>query len=198
MSGRIGKVWATRWLGVERGHARPSRWVWIALSYLISCRCSVSHRISSSGPVTKTDIKAWQAAFNVNFFSLVTMLQAATPALRESKGKIVFVSSGAATGDTQGWAAYNSTKASLWRSPAACSISSIVPSFIGGHEFVVQNVCKGGEGHQLFRGPTGSSRREYLYIGQDSKVITFLSTDSFSMKTEVGNLVFPSTAPLRA
>jgi NAD(P)-dependent dehydrogenase (short-subunit alcohol dehydrogenase family) len=33
-----------------------------------------------------TDIKDWQAAFNVNFFSLVTMLQATTPALRESKG----------------------------------------------------------------------------------------------------------------
>jgi NAD(P)-dependent dehydrogenase (short-subunit alcohol dehydrogenase family) len=38
------------------------------------------------------------------------MLQATTPALRQSQGKIVFVSSGAATGDTQGWAAYNSTK----------------------------------------------------------------------------------------
>ncbi|GHJ89758.1 hypothetical protein NliqN6_6160 [Naganishia liquefaciens] len=65
------------------------------------------------GPVVTTDIKDWQAAFNVNFFSLVTMLQATTPALRESKGKIVFVSSGAATGDTQGWAAYNSTKAAM-------------------------------------------------------------------------------------
>lgn len=69
------------------------------------------HRHSRpSGPVTKTDIKDWQTAFNVNFFSLVTMLQATAPALRQSKGKIVFVSSGAATGDTQGWAAYNSTK----------------------------------------------------------------------------------------
>ena len=149
----------------------------IVLSQWISCRCSISHRISSLGPVLKTDIKDWQAAFNVNFFSLVTMLQAATPALRESKGKIVFVSSGAATGDTQGWAAYNSTKASIWRYLAACSISSIVPSFTGSNEFVVQNVCKGGEGYQLFRGPTGSRRREYLYIDQDSKVITFLSTN---------------------
>ncbi|KAJ9116035.1 hypothetical protein QFC20_000704 [Naganishia adeliensis] len=65
------------------------------------------------GPVTKTDIKDWQTAFNVNFFSLVTMLQATAPALRQSKGKVVFVSSGAATGDTQGWAAYNSTKAAM-------------------------------------------------------------------------------------
>ncbi|KAJ9126274.1 hypothetical protein QFC24_002005 [Naganishia onofrii] len=65
------------------------------------------------GPVLKTDVKDWQTAFNVNFFSLVTMLQATTPALRQSQGKIVFVSSGAATGDTQGWAAYNSTKAAM-------------------------------------------------------------------------------------
>ncbi|KAJ9118152.1 hypothetical protein QFC22_004055 [Naganishia vaughanmartiniae] len=65
------------------------------------------------GPVLKTDIKDWQTAFNVNFFSLVTMLQSTTTALRQTKGKIVFVSSGAATGDTQGWAAYNSTKAAM-------------------------------------------------------------------------------------
>ncbi|KAI5452537.1 hypothetical protein NCC49_000699 [Naganishia albida] len=65
------------------------------------------------GPVTRTSLNDWQTAFNVNFFSLVSMLQATAPSLRQSKGKIVFVSSGAATGDTQGWAAYNSTKAAM-------------------------------------------------------------------------------------
>ncbi|KAJ9111660.1 hypothetical protein QFC19_001018 [Naganishia cerealis] len=65
------------------------------------------------GPVVKTNIADWQTAFNVNFFSLVTMLQSTAEALRQSKGKVVFVSSGAATGDTQGWAAYNSTKAAM-------------------------------------------------------------------------------------
>lgn len=50
---------------------------------------------------------------NVNTISLVTTVQAALPALREAHGTVVFVSSGAATGQTAGWAAYNASKAAM-------------------------------------------------------------------------------------
>lgn len=50
---------------------------------------------------------------NTNTVSLLTTTRAALPALRESKGTVVFVSSGAATGQTAGWAAYNASKAAM-------------------------------------------------------------------------------------
>ncbi|THH15215.1 hypothetical protein EW146_g5237 [Bondarzewia mesenterica] len=60
-------------------------------------------------------LDAWKANFDVNFFSLITALKAALPALRQSLsgGKVVFVSSGAATGNTYGWGPYNASKAAL-------------------------------------------------------------------------------------
>lgn len=50
---------------------------------------------------------------NINTVSLVTTVRAALPALRESQGTVVFVSSGAATGQTAGWSAYNASKAAM-------------------------------------------------------------------------------------
>ncbi|EIW82138.1 short-chain dehydrogenase [Coniophora puteana RWD-64-598 SS2] len=60
-------------------------------------------------------LDSWRAHFEVNFFSLVTALQAALPHLRKSEqgGKIIFISSGAATGSTAGWGPYNASKAAL-------------------------------------------------------------------------------------
>ncbi|KAH6616780.1 hypothetical protein C7974DRAFT_416895 [Boeremia exigua] len=56
---------------------------------------------------------AWRAAFDTNVFSAVGLVQAALPLLRESKGRIVLTSSGAATGAYQGWGAYGAGKAVL-------------------------------------------------------------------------------------
>ncbi|KAF8529186.1 NAD-P-binding protein [Hysterangium stoloniferum] len=58
-------------------------------------------------------VMAWKQLFDVNFFSLLHTVRSALPRLRESKGKIVFVSSGAATGGIAGWGAYNATKAAM-------------------------------------------------------------------------------------
>jgi NAD(P)-dependent dehydrogenase (short-subunit alcohol dehydrogenase family) len=44
--------------------------------------------------------------FDVNFFSIITLVQHALPALRESKGRVIFVSSGAAVNAYHGWGAY--------------------------------------------------------------------------------------------
>ncbi|KII95116.1 hypothetical protein PLICRDRAFT_202634 [Plicaturopsis crispa FD-325 SS-3] len=58
-------------------------------------------------------LDSWKTHFDVNFFSLVTAVKASLPALRQSKGKIVFVSSGAAVGGTAGWGPYNASKAAM-------------------------------------------------------------------------------------
>lgn len=60
-------------------------------------------------------LDAWKHHFDVNFFSLVSALNVALPALRTSPntGRVIFVSSGAATGNTPGWAPYNAAKAAM-------------------------------------------------------------------------------------
>ncbi|KAF2997657.1 hypothetical protein E8E13_005543 [Curvularia kusanoi] len=70
----------------------------------------------SLDPVAKiadSNISEWRAAYDTNVLSCVGMIQAALPSLRETSGRIVITSSGAATGHYQGWAAYGSGKAVL-------------------------------------------------------------------------------------
>ncbi|KAJ4993038.1 oxidoreductase C30D10.05c [Stagonosporopsis vannaccii] len=55
----------------------------------------------------------WRKAYDINVFSAIGMVQAALPSLRQSHGRIVITSSGAATGAYQGWGAYGSGKAVL-------------------------------------------------------------------------------------
>jgi NAD(P)-dependent dehydrogenase (short-subunit alcohol dehydrogenase family) len=71
-------------------------------------------------PITRvtsaeTPLDAWRTHFEVNVFSLVTALKAATPSLRESPigGKVIFVSSGAAVKGNAGWGPYNASKAAM-------------------------------------------------------------------------------------
>jgi len=71
-------------------------------------------------PFTRIDnpdipLESWKRNFDVNFFSLVTALKAALPALRKSKlgGKVVFVSSGAAVKGTPAWGPYSASKAAM-------------------------------------------------------------------------------------
>ncbi|KAF9226540.1 NAD(P)-binding protein [Gyrodon lividus] len=60
-------------------------------------------------------LDAWKRHFDVNFFSLIIALKVALPALRSnpSTGRVIFISSGAATGGIPGWAAYNAGKAAM-------------------------------------------------------------------------------------
>jgi len=61
------------------------------------------------------DLSGWKKAFDINFFSLVRMLQLVSKPLAEGprKGRVVFVSSGAATGGIASWGAYNASKAAM-------------------------------------------------------------------------------------
>ncbi|KAF7352726.1 Short-chain dehydrogenase/reductase family protein [Mycena venus] len=63
----------------------------------------------------ETPLEQWKSHFDINFFSLVTALKLALPALRKSQlgGRVVFVSSGAAVKGTAGWGPYNASKAAM-------------------------------------------------------------------------------------
>ena len=60
-------------------------------------------------------IDQWKQHFDVNFFSLVSALRATVPVLRKSPhgGRVVFMSSGAATGNVPTWGPYNAGKAAM-------------------------------------------------------------------------------------
>jgi NAD(P)-dependent dehydrogenase (short-subunit alcohol dehydrogenase family) len=76
-----------------------------------------------------TPLSAWKKHFDVNFFSLVTAMKVTLPHLRKSpgRGKIIFVSSGAAVGNTVGWGPYNAGKAAM------NSLCRCIPSFSSVH-----------------------------------------------------------------
>lgn len=63
--------------------------------------------------VEYADVEAWKKCFNINYFSAVEMVKEAAPALRESKGRVVLVSSGAATTPYLAWGAYGGSKAAM-------------------------------------------------------------------------------------
>jgi NAD(P)-dependent dehydrogenase (short-subunit alcohol dehydrogenase family) len=63
--------------------------------------------------IADASASAWRASFDTNVFSCVAFIQAALPALRESRGRIVVVSSGAAVNAYTGWGAYGAAKAAL-------------------------------------------------------------------------------------
>ncbi|KAF9917628.1 hypothetical protein BX616_000404 [Lobosporangium transversale] len=69
--------------------------------------------IDPLGSIATTTLQEWKQCFDINFFSIMTFVQHAAPALRESKGRVIFVSSGAAASPYYGWGAYCTSKAAL-------------------------------------------------------------------------------------
>ncbi|KAJ9203794.1 hypothetical protein DTO164E3_2148 [Paecilomyces variotii] len=65
------------------------------------------------GKIAEADPQQWKHGFDVNFTSLVAFVRAAIPSLRQSKGRIVFTSSGAAISAYKGWGLYGATKAAM-------------------------------------------------------------------------------------
>ncbi|KAF7185751.1 Benzil reductase ((S)-benzoin forming) IRC24 [Pseudocercospora fuligena] len=63
--------------------------------------------------VEDSTAEEWRDAYTINFFSAVAIVKAAIPALRESKGTILFTSSGAASNSYSTWGAYGSAKAAM-------------------------------------------------------------------------------------
>ncbi|KAA6412540.1 MAG: short-chain dehydrogenase [Lasallia pustulata] len=63
--------------------------------------------------VDDSDPEEWRQCFDVNFFSAVAFVKAALPALRKTKGCILFTSSGVSRSPTGGWGAYGASKAAI-------------------------------------------------------------------------------------
>ncbi|EKM59219.1 uncharacterized protein PHACADRAFT_205397 [Phanerochaete carnosa HHB-10118-sp] len=72
-----------------------------------------------TGKITseQLSVEAWKQHFDVNFFSQVNALRTVIPWMHMNEGdikaRVIFVSSGSATGNTYGWAPYNTSKAAV-------------------------------------------------------------------------------------
>ncbi|KAK4511464.1 uncharacterized protein ATC70_012679 [Mucor velutinosus] len=64
-------------------------------------------------PVADGPLEGWKRLFDINVFSIITLVQAALPHLRKAKGSIIIVSSGAALKGYKGWGAYGASKATI-------------------------------------------------------------------------------------
>lgn len=74
----------------------------------------VNHGVlDPTAKVEHADVEAWKTCFNINYFSAVEIVKEAIPALRESHGRVIFVSSGAATKPYLAWGAYGGSKAAM-------------------------------------------------------------------------------------
>ncbi|KAG9043429.1 hypothetical protein FS837_009642 [Tulasnella sp. UAMH 9824] len=71
--------------------------------------------LGSISRISSSTTSEWKDVFDINFFSLVETIQAALPSLRESqhKGRVIFVSSGAADRGYTGWGPYSASKAAM-------------------------------------------------------------------------------------
>ncbi|EGP86947.1 unnamed protein product [Zymoseptoria tritici ST99CH_1A5] len=64
-------------------------------------------------PVSDGSVSEWKTAFDTNFFSGLQIIQAALPALRKRRGRIVWVSSSTSTKPYGSLGAYGATKAAV-------------------------------------------------------------------------------------
>jgi NAD(P)-dependent dehydrogenase (short-subunit alcohol dehydrogenase family) len=65
------------------------------------------------GRLADATLTSWQKHFDVNLYAIVQLTQLSIPHLRTSEGRIIMISSGAATGPMVGWSAYNCSKAAM-------------------------------------------------------------------------------------
>jgi len=69
--------------------------------------------LSPVSRIADSDLNEWRAAYDINFFSAVAFIKSSLPSLRQTHGRIILTSSGAATGSYSTWGAYGSSKAAL-------------------------------------------------------------------------------------
>ncbi|KAI7906576.1 uncharacterized protein BX663DRAFT_428023 [Cokeromyces recurvatus] len=64
--------------------------------------------------IAEAPIEGWKKLFDINVFSVISLVQNALPYLRKSeRGSIIVVSSGAALKGYKGWGAYGASKATI-------------------------------------------------------------------------------------
>ena len=64
-------------------------------------------------PVDEFDQEKWQTHFNINFFSVVSLVSQLLPYIEKVNGNCIFVSSGASVKHYYGWSCYGAAKAAL-------------------------------------------------------------------------------------
>ena len=64
-------------------------------------------------PAAEADPEAWKQNWSVNVLGTVMMLKHALPALRQSAGRVIIISSGASENPIPGWGPYCAAKAAL-------------------------------------------------------------------------------------
>jgi NAD(P)-dependent dehydrogenase (short-subunit alcohol dehydrogenase family) len=64
-------------------------------------------------PLSEADLQAWEVNWRINLLGPLMLVRAALPHLRETRGRVVNVSSGAAVKVTRSWGAYSTAKAAL-------------------------------------------------------------------------------------
>jgi len=69
--------------------------------------------IEPIAPIAAADVAAWQANWAVNLLGPLQLIQATLPHLRQRRGRIINVSSGAAEYGLPGWGAYCAAKGAL-------------------------------------------------------------------------------------
>ena len=63
--------------------------------------------------IADSDAEAWQRHIDINLIGPYLLIRAALPSLRERQGRVINVSSGAASYAIAGWSAYSASKAAL-------------------------------------------------------------------------------------
>ncbi|ORX91161.1 short-chain dehydrogenase [Basidiobolus meristosporus CBS 931.73] len=63
--------------------------------------------------IATSSIEEWKKLFDINFFSVLSLVQQSLPHLRKTKGNLVMVSSGAGYKAYEGWSAYCCSKAAI-------------------------------------------------------------------------------------
>lgn len=82
-------------------------------SLTLTWTTTVNAGVAIFGTTEKTTLEDYKKVFDINYFSLISMIGHALPHMKKvepSGGKIILVSSGAATGGVAGWGAYSSVK----------------------------------------------------------------------------------------
>ncbi|KAJ2849352.1 hypothetical protein IWW36_002689 [Coemansia brasiliensis] len=69
--------------------------------------------IDPIAPIATASMDKWRDHFDVNLFAVVQLTQQLLPILRMTKGRVINISSGAATHPYQGWSAYCASKAAI-------------------------------------------------------------------------------------
>lgn len=100
------------------------------LSDIINRHSRIDGLVANAGvlepvaPIGEYDSTKWKKHFDVNFFSIVSLVSLMLPYLEKTRGNIVFVSSGASTKPYFGWSCYCASKAAV-NSFAQCLASEL-------------------------------------------------------------------------